>query len=161
MTDHTYCQRDGLKSSSWIDRVSYGGLTKPTDQVLKWVRDMESVFIQTHGDEFVDRSNIKTRLVYRLQSECPEIPKLIINLYARTRIFIRCKFLNKQKEEKSILQRIEKRRSAATKRKITCESLDDASRAKNKKNEKDCYLEWSLLNKMFITTISHDFFDEI
>lgn len=134
VTDHTYAKRIGIQSSSWIDRVSYGGLTKPTDEVLQWVRRMEHVFIQTHGDEFTDRVNIKKRLISELEAECTDVPSLVINLYARSRIYMRCKFLNKQREEKAILLKILKRQ--AVKRKSLRDTLDDASRAKIKKMQK-------------------------
>lgn len=115
VTDHTYAKRTGTQSSSWINRVSYGGLTKPTDEVLQWVRSMEVVFIQIHGDEFTDRANIRKSLICELEAECPVVPPMVINLFARSRIYMRCKFLNKQREVKAILLTILNRQSAKRK----------------------------------------------
>ncbi|KAJ6648509.1 Transposable element P transposase, partial [Pseudolycoriella hygida] len=109
ITDHTYAKRIGIESSSWIDRVSYGGLTKPSNEVMQWVRRMENVFIEIHGDEFNNRMNIRKLLISELEAECKEVPSLVINLYARSRIYMRCKFLNKQREEKALLLRVLKR----------------------------------------------------
>ncbi|KAJ6639291.1 Transposable element P transposase [Pseudolycoriella hygida] len=127
ITDHTYAKRIGIESSSWIDRVSYGGLTKPSNEVMQWVRRMENVFIEIHGDEFNNRMNIRKLLISELEAECKEVPSLVINLYARSRIYMRCKFLNKQREEKALLLRVLKRPR---------DSLSDISRAKIKKMQK-------------------------
>lgn len=137
ISDHTYVKRNAAFSPSWIDSISYGGLTKPTEEVMQWVRNMETVFVRIHGDEFTNRNNIKKQLIEEMEAQCRSVPKEVIALYARSRIFMRCKYLNKKKVEEAILNRIEMRKAA--KRKLLTDagnSLDDLSRARSKKIRK-------------------------
>ena len=79
--------------------------------------------------------NLKKRLIEEIEAECFEVPKQVINLFARSRIYMRCKYLNKQREENALLQRIAKRKAEKHKL-LTRGALDDATRAKNKKMRK-------------------------
>ncbi|KAJ6639791.1 Transposable element P transposase [Pseudolycoriella hygida] len=93
LVDHTYSKRSEIYLSSWIDVISHGGLTKPNDEVLQWVRRMETVFIDIHGEEFADRVSVKKSLINEIVLRCPEVLKEVIDLFARCRIHMRCKFL--------------------------------------------------------------------
>lgn len=135
LTDHTYAKRVGISSTSWIDHITHGGLTKPTDEVMNWVRSMENVFLQLHDDAFTDRTNIMKNLIQELEEHCAGFPNKVVNLFARSRIYMRCKYLNKKMEEKALLQRILKRKAAKHKL-LVRGSIDDASRAKAKKMRK-------------------------
>lgn len=81
-------------SSSWIDSISYGGLTKPAEQVLDWVHALETEFLKIH--EFNNRTNIKKELIKTMEVNCKGVPNDVISLFARSRIFMRCKYLNKK-----------------------------------------------------------------
>lgn len=106
---------------------------KPTEQVLQWVRDMEQTFLKLHGSEFNYRMNVKKQLIQTLQVECTNVPKAVINLFAKTRIYMRCKFLNKKRVEEALLQKHKKNEQA---NKRGAHALEDLSRSKAKKMKK-------------------------
>lgn len=108
---------------------------KPNNEVVQWVHDMENVFLQIHGEEFSDRVNIKRKLIDAMEATCPHVPNKVIQVFARSRIHMRCKFLNKKNQERALLLKIAKR-NAAKRKASNCESLDDSSRAKSKKMKK-------------------------
>lgn len=146
VTDHTYAQCIGVSSKSWIDSMSYGGLTKPSEELLQWVEKLEKEFDTIHGNEFGERSNVMKDLISTLASVCQHVPLEVIKLYSKFRIYARCRFLNKKRLEAAILKKIEKRRIKALKVieglkviEVTEGSqfpIDDLSRSKRKKMKK-------------------------
>lgn len=149
VTDHSYAQYIGPPSNSWIDCLSYGGLTKPSVELLGWVNKLEKEFLHIHGDTFENRFSVKKHLISTFESVCPLVPLDVIQLYSKFRIYARCRFLNKKRLEAAILKRIENRKLKAMAFAKTKESLqvnaaanvcnlqtDDLSRSKNKKMKK-------------------------
>lgn len=143
VTDHTYARYLGSLSNSWIDRLTYGGLTKPSDELLSWVQSLEKQFTRIHGTEFGERTDALKNLISVLQSDCSHVPIEIVRLYAKFRIHARCRYLNKVKLETAILKRIETRKARAVlaianqaKPADLQQPSDDLSRAKMKKMKK-------------------------
>lgn len=132
ISDHTYAVRTDMCSQSWIDSVSYGGLTKPSEKVLQWVKDLEEKFLQIHGTEFNSRENIQKDLVDTLLTERSHVPAEVVKLFARSHM--RVKFLNKKRKEEAFLKRLMTKRERNLKRKNV--ENDDMMRAKVKKLKK-------------------------
>lgn len=84
--------------------MSYGGLTKPTDEVLRWVHNLEEKFLQIHGAEFKIRENVRKELEHSLFSECTDVPNEVVKLFAKTRIYMRCKHLNQKKSKSGFVE---------------------------------------------------------
>lgn len=140
-TDHTYARYLGSLSNSWIDRLTYGGLTKPSNELLSWIQSLEKQFTHVHGTELGERTDAVKNIISVLQSNCSHVPTEVIRLYAKFRIHARCRYLNKVKLEAAILKRVEKRKARAaeanqTKALNLQQPTDDFSRAKMKKMKK-------------------------
>lgn len=137
MTDHTYAICVGQSSKSWIDSMTYGGLTKPSQELLQLVELLEKEFAKIHGDEFGNRSNAMKDLISTLQSVCQHVPPEVIKLFSKWRIYARCRYLNKKRTEAAILKKIENRKKKAMKVvKVNQNPSDDAARSKQKKMKK-------------------------
>lgn len=131
ITDHTYSKKT-VVSSSWIDTLTYGGLSKPSDELLKWVHVMEDEFLSVHGSEFNDRVDIMRKLIHTIQEKFPKIPTDIVKLFAKSRIYMRCKYLNKKRVEEALLKKKIWPRSVKRKGELQ----DDSLRKRSKKMKK-------------------------
>lgn len=100
--------------------MSYGGLTKPTQQVSEWVKSLEEIFLSTHGDVFINRFNILRKLIETMKEKCPGVPDEVITLFARSRIYMRCKYLNKKRLEEALLKRKETKEIEFLNVKVAC-----------------------------------------
>lgn len=137
ITDHTYARYIGVSSKSWKDSLSFGGLTKPSEEILQWVEKLEKEFDFIHGDEFGYRSNVMKDLISTLASVCQYVPLEVIKLYSKFRIYSRCRNLNKKRLEAAILKKIENRRKKAMNiAKGSQYPIDDLARSKRKKMKK-------------------------
>ena len=89
-----------------------------------------------HGDDsFSYRTNVKKNIIQMMQENCPDIPNEIIQLFARSRIYMRCKYLNKRMLEESLQKKVDRiQRTAAIKRSGV--TLGDEARSKTKKMRK-------------------------
>lgn len=102
-------ENEDLSSISFVSAVSLGGLTKPDDLILNMVHNMENEFFKIHGKGFTKQPNIRLNLISEIKQKCPEIPQDIVNLFARSRIYFRCNYLNKLAQDNAIKERIERR----------------------------------------------------
>lgn len=114
--------------------MSHGGLTKPTNEVSEWVQSLEAEFLNVHGEEFNYRRNILRELIETFKKNCQGVPHEIITLFARSRIYMRCKYLNKKRVEQAMLQRKERKEARLLKRKG--DMSEDLARSKAKKMRK-------------------------
>lgn len=81
---------------------------------------LEQSFLNVHGDEFSYRENIKQELIQSMKENCPDVSNEVINLFVKSRIYMRCKYLNKKRVEEAML----KRKENALKRKASkCNDL--------------------------------------
>lgn len=67
-----------------------------------------------------------------MQTNCNQVPKKVIQLFAKARIYMRCKYLNKKRMEEALLKNLEKKKGGATKRKSS-DSTDLRSKSKKMK----------------------------
>ena len=77
---------------SWIDLQSCGGLVKPTDQVLEWVRLCDKAFNQIHGQNAVLKTGrgIQMRTTQCILSLHNDIPEDVISLFVKVKYHARC-----------------------------------------------------------------------
>lgn len=87
----------------WVEVLSRGGLTVPTDDWLRKVSQFELIFNEFNGLESVSKEKgiVKT-ICAAIRTKYPDFSPEIVKLYVRTRLFIRMRFLNmKQKMVKA------------------------------------------------------------
>lgn len=125
IADHTYSVMEKTKSSSWVNQLSFGGLTKPSNKFLNVMVELEKQFISIHGESFLKEPNILKNLIKRLNDRYKEVPIEVIKLYAKTRIHIRCKYLNKVAKEQAILKAAEKQIQLKLKQQGSKEQLSE------------------------------------
>ena len=86
-----------LKNSSpWITALSRGGLIIPSEQFMAQVYRMESIFKSIHANSISFEPKIIQKLHQVFLLEFPNLSSDVLKKYARTRTFIRIKFLNWQ-----------------------------------------------------------------
>lgn len=73
------------------------------------IQTLELEFLRIHGETFSRQPNICKNLVAVFKQKFKEISDDIINLFARSRIYFRCSFLNKKASNEAIITRIKKR----------------------------------------------------
>ena len=78
----------------WITDLSRGGLVVPSDFFMQKVYSMEKIFSSFHGDSISFKENIIGQLFQVFEANLPELSSEILRKYARTRTFIRLRFLN-------------------------------------------------------------------
>ena len=82
------------------------------DLVLK-IRQFEEIFTEIHQQKICSSANIIATTVAKISKHYPTVPLEIVKTYARTRTFIRIKFLNHQinaEKEAIKLRNAEKRK---------------------------------------------------
>lgn len=77
----------------WIEKLSRGGLLKPSDEWLCTVKQFEVVFVGVHGDT-LNCCNVIKGMCNILAQKFPHVHPLVIKIYTRTRTFIRIRSLN-------------------------------------------------------------------
>lgn len=80
---------------SWLDHLSFGGLTTPSDEWMQVVKLIETEF-NTYNEkqQLNDRPNISKILTDKIMKKQTAFPEKIIKAYILQRIFIRIKHLN-------------------------------------------------------------------
>lgn len=91
-----------LQNDSWIEMLSYAGLTVPTDSWKNTVNDFEKVFESLHGKEdlYNKEKGVIKELKRRLSDKFPNVCPKAIHVYSRIRTFIRIRQLNRCVEKK-------------------------------------------------------------
>jgi hypothetical protein len=85
----------------WIRAVSRGGLVVPSDNFMKLVQQFERCFLNFAGASglhtcFDSITKFKDLLLDKC--DCSSVDESVVSLYARTRCFIRLRFMNRQRE---------------------------------------------------------------
>jgi len=80
--------------SPWIDALSKGGLVVPSEDFLCKVYQMEQIFRAVHGTNILGECNIIKKLSNLYIRELPSLPEEVLKKFAKTRTFIRLKYLN-------------------------------------------------------------------
>ncbi len=111
--DHPELVGDGILQQPahcpWIDAVSYGGLTKPSQAWLDQVLEFERVFQKLHGSDISRQPMLISKFAEELAKTFPQTSPTLLMYYAKTRVHIRLKFL-KNKFKKSSLENRNKRK---------------------------------------------------
>ena len=83
-------------SDKWIEALSHGGLTVPSESWKQTVDDFEIVFESFHGenDFYSVRRGVIEELRRRLTDKFPNVCPQAINAYARLGTFIRIRCFN-------------------------------------------------------------------
>ena len=91
------------KNSSWIEILSRGGLTVPSDQFFSTILKLDKKFVNHHGSYISFEKNVMESLSTSLIMEFPDFDPDVINAFVKTRTFIRIRSLNaKLKEDKRV-----------------------------------------------------------
>lgn len=100
-TEHTNdCQK------SWIQELSLGGLTEPSEEFFNVIKNLESMFVKNTKKtaNFKKVIGVKNLLTQTMKKEAPNVPKEVIDLFVRRRIAMRVKYLNKQRKNVTTLK---------------------------------------------------------
>lgn len=84
-------------ANTWVNELSLGGLTEPTEDFNKKISILENEF-QKYCKKGVPKCpGIKKKLVLHMEKKVGCLPNDEIELFIRRRLIMRVKFLNKQK----------------------------------------------------------------
>ena len=109
---------------AWLGTISRGGLTVPSESFKELLLNFEDIFHSLHGNEISYEKGVVRTLRKKISEVYPEVPEDLVRSYARSRLFLRMRFLNFQwKEEKA----------AAAKRKAAEKAAEKASGSGKKK----------------------------
>ncbi|KAL1488481.1 hypothetical protein ABEB36_014949 [Hypothenemus hampei] len=92
-------QSSSTESSSWINHLDEGGLSKPSSTFMNTIVELNKVFIEMNGNDGIATGpNFMETLLLRSESiHCPDKAK---RLFLRSRTFFRIKELNRSMKEK-------------------------------------------------------------
>ena len=80
---------------SWTDYISCGKLFHPSEKFQKILVQSEKEFLQFHGNTLNLENKPIKKFTQRLKNIFPNIPSDILNVFSRTRFYIRLKYLNR------------------------------------------------------------------
>ena len=107
MGTRTYRATDDTTNSRWIQLLSRGGLYLPSQELQDLAEAMENDFQKYHGPSLSLEKNSINILAKILQIKNIDMPYDLLQLFSRTRFFIRLKYLN---NEMKVLEKTIKRR---------------------------------------------------
>lgn len=85
--DHSYT------TPSWVQHLSFGGLTEPPADWVKQAQIFETLFKKFHKEKMYTNSNIIQRLTKLIKKKC-NMPEDLIKAFILQRTYIRIKILN-------------------------------------------------------------------
>jgi len=106
--DHSY------SAPSWVQYLSFGGLTEPSTDWVKQAKIFETLFKKFHKEKIDTESNIVKRLTKLIKKRC-DMPEDLIKAFILQRTYIRIKLLN----DNLIAERSEGKKTSSTDRKST------------------------------------------
>ena len=80
----------------WIAALSRGSLVVPSENFMSQIYEMEKIFQKIHRDSISNETGIIKKFHQILVSTFPSLPSEVLKKFARTRTFIRIRFLNCQ-----------------------------------------------------------------
>ncbi|KAL4103206.1 hypothetical protein QTP88_018583 [Uroleucon formosanum] len=86
--DHSY------SAPSWLQHLSYGGLTEPTVTWVEKAKVFENMFKTFYKDKINPDANIVKRLSKLIKKKCYDMPENLIKSFVLQRTYIRIKQLN-------------------------------------------------------------------
>jgi hypothetical protein len=99
----------------WIEHYSSRGMSPPTAQLVDFVKLMDRNFHNIHGESILKEKGLVKLFTNHMHVMAPEIPKNIVSVFAKLRILVRVRALNKRNRNKK---------------------KEDAARAKHDKNSR-------------------------
>ena len=81
-------------TSPWINALSKGGLVVPSEDFVSKVYHLEKIFQSVHGSEVLSECNVIKKLANLYIRAVPSVPSEVLKKFAKTRTFIRLKYLN-------------------------------------------------------------------
>lgn len=101
---------------SWIQHLSFGGLTEPSETWMTSFSAIERLFVEYHGKTgFKKERNVIKRTALYISKVVKDVPVDVIHATVRTRLFVRIRYLNEVRCEKQAGQ---KRRSETENRRL-------------------------------------------
>lgn len=100
---------------SWVQQLSFGGLTQPSEEWMKNVEKMETFFNKFHKGTLRTGKNIVIRTHKYISKKCPNVPQILVKSFSKQRIFIRIKYLNCQRK---LAQGVKRKSSEDLSRKV-------------------------------------------
>lgn len=92
-----YTFQRSREDGSWVSELSVGGLTEPSSEFESVITKMEHVFNKFVGEGLPKTVGLKKKLIKTIKEEVKHVDDEIVNLFARRRIIMRVKYLNKQR----------------------------------------------------------------
>jgi hypothetical protein len=84
----------------WIEHYSSRGMSPPTAQLVGFVKLMDKHFHHIHGESILKDKGLIKLFTNHMQVIAPEIPKTIVSVFAKLRILVRVRALNKRNRNK-------------------------------------------------------------
>lgn len=107
LLDHDYAF-----PASYVEHLSLGGLTKPSQMWLDQAQRLEKHFKTYHGNQISKQPRVNQHLSSILHNKYPEIPYKIVQHFIRQRTYIRISTLNRilkaEKSQKNCVKRLSK-----------------------------------------------------
>ena len=97
--DHNY----GMPG--WIQHLSFGGLTEPSDKWLLQAKECERIFSRFHKTQINKDPYITKRIVNSIKKRS-DLPEEVIKAFVLQRIYIKIKWLNVMKFTKLLSNNI-------------------------------------------------------
>lgn len=97
----------------YLNAISLGGLTVPSDSFRELIEGFERVFVSIHGETLSYESGAISRVRDRIAELYPNAPPAIVRAFARGRLFLRIKFLNFVRHEEEAAERAKKKKDKA------------------------------------------------
>ena len=97
--------RKGGPGTGWIQAVSRGGLYTPSKLLTSKLRNWETEFNSYHGATLKGEHDPINEVTQIIVQKDPTVPKSIVQLYSRTRFYIRLSHLNNENKMKSFKKR--------------------------------------------------------
>ena len=99
----------------WLGTISRGGLTVPSLWFKEMLLKFEDIFQSIHGNELSYEKGVITKLQKLISLAYPEMPADLVRTYARSRSFLRMRYLNHQVKEQKAADSREKKAAKAKK----------------------------------------------
>lgn len=120
---------------SWVQSLSFGGLTEPSLSWKENVEKMDKWFIKLHRNNFKFKTNIVKRTSHFIFRKVSNILYKLVYSFVKQRVFIRIKYINTKKDETSSVKR----------------KRDDPETDESRKRAKNCNIRFFLTD--FLTII--------
>lgn len=83
----------------WVEHFSSRGMAAPTPDLVQFVTEMDKHFHYIHGDSVQKEKGLLTSFSDLMKTVCPIIPSKIVRAFARLRILVRVRALNKRNRD--------------------------------------------------------------